>query len=297
MKKLFLLSIFALVFAFTASGLCYAKSVETRIFLKDVKRCQKFIDKQYDLLMQFFDSLTPEGIEALNSGKYKIEIFNPKAISILKKLKKMGDGPRKVKGWGGNHMPFSFLSHFQNICDYNEILTIYRIPEEEHEEVLNKYAEYSIFLLNKLQELREKTEDIGLEMKIDRFPTINGIIIHGGILVAVSPASDHDTSMEIVGKINHAWRMSTKKMPELFSNKNVLTAQKHWYAFVLDNDFAGIREEQCMKELDKIEKRLAKMSNTPKKKQESAKETIDKSEPSQKTSPPDKPKFKLDLPK
>ena len=316
-KKLFLLFTLGLIFVFTTSGLCYGKSIETRILLKDIKRFQKFKDKQYDLLMQFFDSLTPEDVEVLNSGKYEIEIDNQKAASIWKKVKKFDSYSKPIKVKHPDMIAHNFfVSWSRNVCPYGEILVDYGliknyvsggfkikylVPKEECEQALNALAEYSIHQLNQLQELRGKIEDLGL--KITDFPrTINNINLSTGswpVLLKFSSIKK-DNYYATLRIIRWQWQEDLKSYPGLYySNKNVLTVGKLWLDFMLDNDLSGDAsdEEKAMRELDKIEKRLAKMSETPKKQQEPAKDSIDKSEPVQKTSPPDKPKFKLDLPK
>ena len=288
---------------------CSATSIKTKIFYKDIQRCNKFIDHQYDVLMAFLATLTNEDIEAINSQEREVEIYNSNAIDTFKKIKKMDTYyPKKVK-YSNNStegLPRNFLaSNFYRVTDYKGILKNYNIPEEDYEEALSKYSEYSVGLLDKLQELRTKGYDSGL--KIYQLPKLNNIFINqcDMPLFLVDSAVKHPMhdstyhAYETIYKTGWAW--SVEAMPELYSNKNILTITKLWLEFLLNNDLTSSKwgdsyEEEVMTELDKIEKRLAKLSGGSEQKQKPAVKTEDIKPESAIPAPSESSKFKLDLP-
>lgn len=291
------------------SSVCSAASIKTKIFYKDLQKCEKFIDGQYNLLMEFLNALTPEDVKLINASRSydKIELLNPKAISLFKELDKTDDS-REPKGVKHAHgIPRNFLEgEIQNVANYSRILKLYNIPQEDYNEVFDSYSNYVIDLLDKIQSLRDKVSSLSLT--IHRFPTINGIfLVQRDFLLFFTnynPMFESYPGGRLQSSLLRGWDDSCVETPELYQNKSVLTAQKLWIEFVLSNDDLLTNrdgdksyDEEYMTELDKIERRLVKLSGTPAKQQESAKETINKSEPAKQTSPTTKPKFKLDLPK
>lgn len=287
--------------------ICHATSLKTKMFQKDLQKCEQFIGKQYDVLMEFLNALTEEDVAAINVGTAKhqdVEIFNSKAVSAFKKLRKTSktggrDYPEGVKS---RNMPRNFLNgKIQFVSYYKAIIADYQIPIDGYDEFFNSYSEYVINLLDKLQELRNKVDNIGLT--IYALPTLNGVYVGtGSPLVFLTAKNDVSPLSESFrnGVYDH-WKWSVKEILELYSNKSVLTAQKLWLEFLMSNDFTSSKwgdsyDEEYMTELDKIEKRLAKLSGAPVQKQEAAQKPTDARPESAKPAPAPKSKFKLDLP-
>ncbi|MFX0210526.1 MAG: hypothetical protein ACFFDT_31390 [Candidatus Hodarchaeota archaeon] len=305
-KKMFFSGVLCLAMVFMVSVASHGVSIKTKLFNRDLQKCQTFIGQQYKVLTEFFDSLTAEDISSINSAKHKVEIYNTKAVSIFKKLKKMDIYYPKGVKHGHNQtagIPRNILGgYIHSVSSYNHIVDSYEIPAEDYEEVLNKYSEYVIDVLDKLQELRGKVDSIGLT--IYTLPQINEIYISQGNAIHAYLTAKHktyDTAESFRDKVYSPWKRSFKKIPELYSNKSVLTAQKLWLEFILNNDlainkFGDSYEEEYMIELDKIEKRLVKLSGAPEQKEKPADKIAD-TKPDKPSGPAQKNKFKLDLPK
>lgn len=308
MKSRFIVSfIVGLGLILLMSTVCYATNIKTKMFYRDLQKCEQFINKQYDLLMEFLNALTKEDVDTLNAGAAKnkdIELFNSKAVSAFKKVKETDRSHPKGVKHSNNHsagIPRNFLGgYIESVSNYKFIITSYEIPTDDYNEACNKYSGYTINLLDKLQELRSKVDDIGLT--IYQLPTINDIFISTGTLTFLTGKNPmYDIGVSFRDHVYNPWRKSVKDIMELYSNKSVLTAQKLWIEFLLNNDLASNKwgdsyTEEYMTELDKIEKRLAKLSGAPVQKQEAAQKPTDVRPESPKPATIQKSKFKLDLP-
>lgn len=318
--KELLITVLIVVFSLlVVASNCSATSIKTKIFYKDLQRCEKLIEKQNKLLLDFFNSLSQEDINIIKSGylskDHKVELFNMEAVNTLKKIDEIGTyPPKQVKGWPHCNIPCGIIGSSTNIerlSDYNSIIDAYEIPQEDTNDALNKYADYLINILDIVQNLSEKITEMDLaDRKKDvccfsiKFPEINGMDIlgQGSIIFYNSDNYNHIRNSRIpLDCILSDWAFATEKHFELYSNKQILTAQKMWLDFLLSNDFTtnsngNSIEEEVMTELDKIEKRLAKLSGSLEQKQKPAVKTKDiKPEPAT-PAPSESSKFKLDLP-
>ena len=253
-----------------------AEDMRTKLFFKDLQKCSKYITSQHNALMTIFSSLSPEDVQLFNEsmrGSRRVQLFDEKIDTGMKKLKKFGAyGPNGVK-FDNNHsggIPRNLLSQYPiHVGDYYEvILETYKIPAEDHALALERYSNYLIVLLDKIQELRSIQDEIGLN--ITSLPTINGI--NPGIstpcptFFGKNPMGD--TAEIFRGQVFNSWKRSTQRWMGLYSDPNVLTAQKLWFEYILTNDLAITRsnenyEETYMTELDLINKRLAAISTAP----------------------------------
>lgn len=299
-KKSFLL-LLLVVFFLSQSSYCGATSIKTKIFFKDLKRGENFIDSQYNVLMDFVNSLTKEDVKAINEKGHDVEIYNSNALEAFKKLKTMdADQPENIKNWNysGYNFPHNFLSDFKHMFDYRLIFReIYKIPRDDFEVALSKYSDYLVLLLDKLQDLRSKVAESGL--KVYNLPRLNGIHIKQAdkLLFLIN-----DSNSNYGFKASY-WKIYTKKIPQLYSNEKALTAAKLWMEFYLENDLTTYQntdkyEEIVMAEIEKIEKRLAAISGSHNNSAEST--TIEKhqntgTKPTS-TLPTKNKKFKLELP-
>ena len=157
-----------------------AEDLKTKMFYKDLKKSAKYVDDQYKALMTIFNALKPEEVQLINDsikGTQRVKIFNSKVDEGVKKLVKLSAyGPKGVK-YNDNHscgIPRNLLTGYViHVGDYHEvILETYRIPVKDQSMALERYANYLIDLLDKLQELRAKQEEIGLNVAF--FPKFNG---------------------------------------------------------------------------------------------------------------------------
>ena len=289
------------------SSVCHATSINTKMFLKDMQKCEQFIGKQYDVLMEFLNALTEEDVATINAGEpnQNIEIFNSKAVSAFKKLNKMDRNYPKAVKHSQNHsagIPRNFLGgYIQFVSGYKAIIADYQIPTDDYGEAFNSYSEYVINLLDKLQELRNKVDNIRLT--IYALPKLNGVYVGTGspLVFLTAKNSMFPLSESFRNGVYDHWKWSVEEMLELYSNKSVLTAQKLWLEFLISNDFTSSKwgdsyDKEYMTELDKIEKRLAKLSEAPVQKQEATQKPTDATPESSKPAPAPKTKFKLDLP-
>jgi hypothetical protein len=224
----------------------------------------------------------------------------------MKKLvKRSAYGPKGVK-YNDNHsggIPRNLLtSYAAHVGDYHEvILETYRIPVKDQSMALERYANYLIDLLDKLQVLRAKQEEI--ELNIAFFPKINGrsIGIRSPCPTLIAKTAGYDMGIHFKNLVYDNWKRSTNKWMELYSDPNILTVQKLWFEFILTNDLSHDRsgnsfDEAYMIELELIEKRLAAVSSAPivsaGTKDESKSSDTDNSS----ASATKKGNFKLDLP-
>ena len=314
-KKAIYLTILGFIVTFTLVSASQATNIKTKMFLKDVQKCQKFTSKQYNLLMDFFDSLNEEDIaiisDSISKSKYglNVEIFNLEAIKSLKKLGKMGKyPPRNLKGWPHCKIPNNLISgrgQINRLSDYSDIIEYYKIPEEDFNEAMNNYTNYIIGLLDQTQELMNKVEAIGLSISEPGFfPKVNQIdILSGQQLFLFNSENYYKYSISDfqLTSIYTTWKFSTKKSPELYFNKNVLKAQKLWLEFLIANEFTinsnhDSIEEKVLIELVKIEKRLTKLTINSEKNQKPTVKAKDSKPESKTQASSEKNKFKLELP-
>jgi hypothetical protein len=288
-----------------------AEDLKTKIFYKDLKKSAKYVDDQFKALMTIFNALKPEEVELINDSmrvgtKQSVKIFNPKVDEGMKKLVKLNVyGPKGVK-YGNNHsggIPRNLLTGYViHVGDYHEvILQTYHIPVKDHSVALERYANYLIDLLDKLQVLRAKQEEIGLNIAF--FPKINGryVSIQTPCPTLNAKNTMFDTGIHFKNNVYDNWKRSTDKWMDLYSNPNILTVQKLWFEFIITNDLSHDRsgnsfDEAYMKELEFIEQRLADVSSAPtvvaEKKDESKNNDTDISS----ASGTKKGNFKLELP-
>jgi hypothetical protein len=280
-----------------------ATSIKTKTFNRHLQRSQTFIGNQYKVLMDFLNCLTDEDVNSMNKRSLEIDIYNSKALSTWKMLKEMDTHYLRQLEGNISYIPRNFLrENIWYVSHYYSLISAYKIPEEDYDEVFNKYSMHIIDLLDKVQELRNQVEDMGLT--IHSFPSsINGIHVSGcgcyiPFLIGKNPSYDIADSFH---GVLTSWKHSIRKIPDLLSNKSAMKAQKWWFDFILNNDFAINKwgesyEEQYEVEMEKIEIRLAELSGASVAKQKPAKKGVSatSAEPS---SPTKKSKFKLDLPK
>jgi len=286
-----------------------AQDMKTKFFFRDLQRCAKFVGVQHKELKTIFTSLTAEEVQQINDsirGSQRVQLFNSKVDAAVKKLGNYGYWLPKGVKFGDNQsggIPRNLLAKYStHIGDYYEVIILtYKIPAKDHAVALERYANYLIDLLDKIQELRSLQEDIGLT--ITSFPKINGNAIPTSTpcptFFGKHPAGD--ISVTFKSHVFDSWKRSTKKWMDLYSNPNILTVQKLWLENILTKDLGVSKfnenfEEAYMAELDFIDKRLAAVSSAPTVSADSPNNAkTDKGNSASHTAPK-KGSFKLDLP-
>ena len=293
----------------SAPHVAKAEDIKTKIFYKDLKKSAKYVDDQFKALMTIFNALKPEEVELINDsikGSQSVKIFNSKVDKGMKKLVKLNVyGPKGVK-YNDNHsggIPRNLLTSYAiHVGDYHEvILKTYRIPVKDHSMALERYANYLIDLLDKLQVLRAKQEEIGLNVAF--FPKINGrsVSIRTPCPTLNAKTAMYDLGIHFKNNVYDNWKRSTTKWMELYSDPNILTVQKLWFEFILTNDLSHDRsgnsfDEAYMEELELIEQRLAAVSSAPTVIAETKDESKSSDTDNSPTSATKKGNFKLELP-
>lgn len=283
-----------------------AQDMKTKIFFRDLQKCAKFVGVQHKELKTIFTSLTAKEVQQINDsirGSQRVQLLNSKVDAAVKKLGNYGYWLPKGVKFGDNQfrgIPRNLLAQYSvKVGDYYEvIIQNYQIPAKDHPVALERYANYLINLLDKIQELRSLQEDIGLTICF--FPKINGNAIP---IITPCPTffGMEDISVTFKSHVFDNWKRSTKNWMDLYSNPNILTVQKLWLEYILTNDLAVSKfnenfEEVYMVELELIEKRLAALSSAPTVSADSPNNA--NTDSGNKTSQPTtkKGKFKLDLP-
>ena len=300
-------------------------SIKLKLFLKDLRKVQKHFDKQQKMMIQVLDTLTDDDIKLLkkaNESSYRSKEYynNLKQIDdfelrdLLKKNDKLQND--RIKNLKKDTLePVGLVkSRLTELFWYKQILFrqhAYAIPKEDYDEALDKYSEFLIDVLDKTQTLREKAEERGLigypipkeeynKLELPRYSTIPVFLV----------SSEHDykgnedAKNTLTRMLYTYWADPTYNkefQPILYSNKNILMAHKLWLEYILNNDIINSccnYEEKVMVEIERMDKRLAKLGGTAKVKKPKAPEEQKPAETStEKSKPIAKPKFKLDLPK
>jgi hypothetical protein len=138
-------------------------------------------------------------------------------------------------------------------------------PEEDYHIAASKFADFTIKLLNRLQELMQRAQETGL--KNHYLPKVNQMWIGFDQLYLYS-IDNYDkipVNTYSLSNIYNYWVISTKSIFHLYSFEEVLKAQKLWLDFLVINNFSKdsngkYQSEKFMYEIDKIEKRLASLS-------------------------------------
>jgi hypothetical protein len=297
----------------------HATSIETKIFYKDLKKIHDHLNKQQNIIIKIIYSLRDEDIKLIKQA-YKAlpsEVDSHKALKQIDNFEfidliKANDdllysSIRKVKcdifKWASLMKEKSTL----NLLNYDSLLHSYKIPEEDTDVVLTKYSNFVVDLLDKVQNLGEKANEKGLiGYAIPRQKNASGYIIEFDCYQFFLHKGDDQKwgSVNYFDSIYNHWKNpffgKNQLKNALYSNKNILAVHNLWLKYIYDNKLTrkSKEDEEVLIEIEKINKRLAKLGNQPDIKNEKTSQKQDVQEKSTvKSKPPSKDKFKLDLPK
>jgi len=282
MKRLtMLLTCFLIQLFFVKLDNCLATEINTKLFIDDLQKCENFIKIQHQLITNFLDSLTPHDVELINSQSDIVNFENQgiseKSLGIFMKI--ISTSPPKPEGVKYDQYPKSGIprnllngsvQNVSNIGIEDGIINGYKIPESDYKEVITKYSDYTIFLLDKIQTLTDKVNSIG--MTIYTFPRINGKgIVTGDFLIfftkIYNPLYSELPGEWLKSELVSKWNTSCANIPELETNKSALTAHKLWIEFVLSNSELLVNrggtsyKEAFLRDQDNTNKLLAKLDN------------------------------------
>ena len=262
-----------------------AKSIKTKKFCRDLNRAKGNIQKQYSLLMMFFERLNPEDIDELNGKGHCHKYIDDNLVPIIIKLDRARHGAfdcKRCLSTASNLFTDDFY-----ILAFSDIFEEYHVPKKDYDVAIKNYSLYVYDFLDKYQELRLQAKSIGLEMK-HVVCRINGVSVFG--------LFSHDEGYVFIRdncgfsrELMYHWKESTKNIPNLYSNKTALKAVKYFLSYVLEDIPCARTEERIMAEIEKIDKKL--VESVPK---DQIKKT--KSQPSSTDVEKKKSKFKLDIP-